>query len=48
MVEQTMNRKTFLVHRLDREANGLMLIAHTEKDASALSELFQNNKINKH
>lgn len=48
IVEQTMNRKAFLVHRLDREASGLMLIAHTEKAASALSDLFQNNKINKH
>lgn len=48
IVEQTMNRKTFLLHRLDREASGLMLIAHTEKAAAALSDLFQNNKINKH
>lgn len=48
IVEQTMNRKTFLVHRLDREASGLMLIAHTEKAAAALSDLFQKNKIDKH
>ncbi|HSC75716.1 MAG TPA: RluA family pseudouridine synthase [Pseudomonadales bacterium] len=48
IVEQLMNRKTFLVHRLDREASGLMLIAHTEKAAAALSNLFQNNKIDKH
>lgn len=48
IVEQTMNRKTFLVHRLDREANGLMLVAHTEKLAAALSGLFQKNRIDKH
>jgi tRNA pseudouridine32 synthase/23S rRNA pseudouridine746 synthase len=48
IVEQTMNRKTFLVHRLDREANGLMLVAHTEKAAAALSGLFQKNRIDKH
>src|SRR6478735_9374227 len=48
IVEQTLNRKTFLVHRLDREASGLMLIAHTEKAAAALSDLFQKNKINKY
>jgi tRNA pseudouridine32 synthase/23S rRNA pseudouridine746 synthase len=48
IVEQLLNRKTFLVHRLDREANGLMLIAHTDKAAAALSDLFQKNKIDKH
>jgi tRNA pseudouridine32 synthase/23S rRNA pseudouridine746 synthase len=48
MVEQLTQRKTFLVHRLDREANGLMLVAHTERAAAALSALFQNNRIAKH
>lgn len=48
IVEQLLNRKTFLVHRLDREASGLMLVAHTEKAAAALSDLFQSNRISKH
>jgi tRNA pseudouridine32 synthase/23S rRNA pseudouridine746 synthase len=48
IVEQQLNRKVFLVHRLDREASGLMLIAHTEKAAAALSDLFQSSKIAKH
>jgi len=48
IVEQLLNRKTFLVHRLDREASGLMLVAHTEKAAAALSDLFQKNRIDKH
>jgi len=48
IVEQLTQRKTFLVHRLDREANGLMLVAHTEKAAAALSALFQKNRITKH
>jgi tRNA pseudouridine32 synthase/23S rRNA pseudouridine746 synthase len=48
IVEQLTQRKTFLVHRLDREANGLMLIAHTEKAAAALSALFQHNRIAKY
>ena len=39
-VELAMNREVFLVHRLDREAAGLMLIAHTGKAAAALSALF--------
>lgn len=33
-------REVFLVHRLDREASGLMIIAHSRKAASLLSELF--------
>lgn len=48
IVEQLLNRKVFLVHRLDREASGLVLVAHTEKAAAALSALFQSNKIAKH
>ncbi|MEZ5539057.1 MAG: RluA family pseudouridine synthase [Pseudomonadales bacterium] len=48
LAEQQTQRKTFLVHRLDREASGLMLVAHTEKAAAALSALFQNNRIEKH
>lgn len=48
IAEQLTQRKTFLVHRLDREANGLMLVAHTERAAAALSALFQNNRIAKH
>jgi tRNA pseudouridine32 synthase / 23S rRNA pseudouridine746 synthase len=39
------SRESFLVHRLDREAEGLMLIAHTKKAAAELSEIFRNNLI---
>ena len=38
-------REFFLVHRLDREAAGLMLITHTSKAAAELSEIFRNNLI---
>ncbi len=38
-------RQVFLVHRLDREAAGLMLIAHSGKAAAKLSELFRDNKV---
>lgn len=48
LAEQQLNRKTFLIHRLDREASGLMLVAHTERAAAALSGLFQQHKIQKH
>lgn len=40
LAELALKRNVFLVHRLDREAAGLMLIAHTPKAAAALSALF--------
>lgn len=40
-------RPAFIVHRLDRFASGLMLIAHKKTVASLLAELFQQKKINK-
>lgn len=40
IAEQQLNREVFLVHRLDREASGLMLIAHNGKAAAAFSALF--------
>lgn len=40
-------RECFLVHRLDREAEGLMLIAHTRKAADAFSRLWQQRDIEK-
>jgi tRNA pseudouridine32 synthase / 23S rRNA pseudouridine746 synthase len=43
MAEVQLNRDVFLVHRLDREAAGLMLIAHTGKAAAALSALFADH-----
>jgi tRNA pseudouridine32 synthase/23S rRNA pseudouridine746 synthase len=40
LAELALKREVFLVHRLDREAAGLMLIAHTPKAAAAFSALF--------
>jgi tRNA pseudouridine32 synthase / 23S rRNA pseudouridine746 synthase len=40
-------RPAFIVHRLDRYASGLMLIAHKKKIATLLSDLFKNRKISK-
>lgn len=40
-------RQVFLVHRLDREASGLMLIAHNKRAAADLSQLFQSGDIQK-
>ena len=41
-------RPAFIVHRLDRAANGLMLVAHSKTVAAALSELFQKREVEKH
>ena len=40
-------RPAFTVHRLDRAANGLILVAHSKKTAAALSELFRHRQIEK-
>ncbi len=41
----TRRREIFIVHRLDREASGLLLLAHSKNAAAKLSQLFQNNQI---
>lgn len=41
-------RPAFIVHRLDRAASGLMLLAHSKKMAQAFSALFQKGLIEKH
>ena len=40
-------KQIFLVHRLDREADGLMLLAHSSTAAHQLSVLFQEHRIQK-
>jgi len=40
-------RPVFLLHRLDREASGLVLLAHTKAAAASLGLLLQQHKINK-
>lgn len=40
-------RPAFIVHRLDRAANGLMLVAHTKTMAAALSKLFRERNVEK-
>lgn len=40
-------RPAFVVHRLDRAATGLILVAHEKKSAAALSALFQSRDIEK-
>jgi len=40
-------RPAFPVHRLDRAASGLMILAHSKKMAQRFSEMFKNRKIQK-
>lgn len=40
-------RPGFTVHRLDRAATGLIIVAHSKKMAAALSELFRNREVEK-
>lgn len=40
-------RPAFIVHRLDRAASGLILLAHTKQSAAALSQLFEQRAIYK-
>jgi len=41
-------RPAFLVHRLDRATNGLIIVAHSKKAARQLSNLFETRKVEKH
>jgi tRNA pseudouridine32 synthase / 23S rRNA pseudouridine746 synthase len=47
-LNQIPNRPSFLVHRLDRATQGLILIAHSKKIAARLSGLFESRLIEKH
>jgi tRNA pseudouridine32 synthase/23S rRNA pseudouridine746 synthase len=40
-------RPAFVVHRLDRAANGIILVAHSKKIAAALSALFHHRQVTK-
>jgi tRNA pseudouridine32 synthase/23S rRNA pseudouridine746 synthase len=40
-------RPAFTVHRLDRAANGLILIAHSKRMAADLSKIFRSRKVEK-
>jgi tRNA pseudouridine32 synthase/23S rRNA pseudouridine746 synthase len=46
-VEKVRGAEVYLVHRLDRETRGLMLVAYTSNAAALLGDLFQKHKIHK-
>lgn len=45
LVEKAFDRPAHPVHRLDREVEGLVLVAHDPAAAAALSELFRTGKV---
>ena len=47
LVEKSLNKNSFLVHRLDRATSGIMMVAHTKHAAKDLSKIFADRKINK-
>src|SRR5690554_2171544 len=47
LAEVALSRPCFLVHRLDADAAGLMLVAHDSKAAGALSQLFSGRTVTK-
>ncbi|GHD45913.1 tRNA pseudouridine32 synthase / 23S rRNA pseudouridine746 synthase [Marinobacter persicus] len=47
LAETELNRPCYLVHRLDGDAAGLMLVAHDSKAAGALSALFSGREVTK-
>ncbi|MBI1422548.1 MAG: RNA pseudouridine synthase [Gammaproteobacteria bacterium] len=42
-----LRKPVYLIHRLDREARGLMLIAHNQTAARHLSQMFQRQQVSK-
>ncbi|NQY64952.1 MAG: RluA family pseudouridine synthase [Alteromonadaceae bacterium] len=44
----TPERPVFIVHRLDRAATGLILVAHSKKAARALSTMFEHHQLEKY
>jgi tRNA pseudouridine32 synthase/23S rRNA pseudouridine746 synthase len=47
LAEVALSRPCYLVHRLDADAAGLMLVAHDSKAAGALSQLFSGRTVTK-
>lgn len=47
-VELEHKRECFLIHRLDADASGLMMIAHDAQAAALLSQLFQSRDLKKY
>ena len=47
IAERKINKPSFLVHRLDRRARGILVIAHNKNSARSISQQFQERKVKK-
>jgi tRNA pseudouridine32 synthase/23S rRNA pseudouridine746 synthase len=49
IAEQTLNlhNRIYLIHRLDREARGIIILAHNKRSSAALSEQFREKMVEK-
>ena len=47
IVARYLSRRVYIVHRLDRPASGVLLLAKTSNSAGKFSALFQNDKVQK-
>ncbi len=48
LVEQLVNRPTFLIHRLDRATSGLLVVGHSKKITAAIAAQFEQRSIKKY
>ncbi len=46
-MHDTQQRPAFIVHRLDKQTDGIMLLAHSKKMATQLSQLFESRQTTK-
>lgn len=46
-VEKKREKDVYLIHRLDRETDGLMIVGYTKESANKLGDLFQKNQVKK-
>jgi tRNA pseudouridine32 synthase / 23S rRNA pseudouridine746 synthase len=46
-IERQKGHEVFLIHRLDRETEGLMIVGHHSQAAGKLSDMFQKNLVKK-
>jgi tRNA pseudouridine32 synthase/23S rRNA pseudouridine746 synthase len=47
LVEQQIERPSFIVHRLDRATNGLIIIAHSKQATARLANMFAQREVEK-
>lgn len=47
VAEKTLQRNSFIIHRLDRAASGIIVVGHTKKATQAFGKLFEQHSLKK-